>query len=186
MAATASVYIATSLDGFIARTNGNLDWLDQASSTVSAGEDCGYAAFMESVDVLVMGKNTYEKVRTLGDWPYGETPVVVLSRHPADPSIELPPGVSFSSEEPEQLHRRLSGEGAKKLYVDGGITIQRFLSAGLIDELIITIIPVLLGEGIPLFGPLGNDIHLTHRNTTTYDCGFVQVTYAVAHGGRYS
>ncbi|PHQ32261.1 dihydrofolate reductase family protein [Rhodopirellula bahusiensis] len=179
MSARACVFIATSLDQFIARSDGNLDWLDEANALVPPGEDCGYAEFMKSVDVLVMGRNTYEKVRTFGAWPYGETPVVVLSRNPIEFPDEMPAWVTHSAETPVELHRRLSKEGAQKLYIDGGLTIQRFLRAGLIDELVITVIPVLIGDGIPLFGSLPSDIRLTHRNTKAFDCGFVQSTYRV-------
>ncbi|QDS86300.1 Dihydrofolate reductase [Rosistilla ulvae] len=179
MSAKASVFIATSLDGFIARTDGNLDWLDAASATVPAGEDCGYSAFMESVDVLVMGRKTFEKVRTLGPWPYGDTAVIVLSRNPIPFPDDLPDCVTHSSESPAELHRRLSEQGAEKLYIDGGVTIQRFMRAGLINEMIITAIPVLLGDGIPLHGALDRDVRLNHRGTQTFDWGFVQSTYAV-------
>ncbi|MCC9654515.1 dihydrofolate reductase family protein [Rhodopirellula halodulae] len=179
MSADVSVFIATSLDGFIARKDGDLDWLDQANATVPEGEDCGYAEFMKSVDVLVMGRNTYQKVRTFGAWPYGETPVVVLSQNTIEFPEDFPNCVTHSAESPTDLHRRLSEEGAKKLYIDGGITIQRFLRAGLINEMIITAIPVLIGEGIPLFGLLEKDIWLTHQDTKIFDCGFVQSKYRV-------
>lgn len=185
MTATSAVFIATSLDGFIARTDGSLDWLDEASTTVPAGEDCGYAEFMTSVDVLVMGRNTYEKVRTLGPWPYGQTPVVVLSENVIPFPADVPAHVTHSAESPVELHHRLSAEGAKKLYIDGGATIQRFLQAGLVDELVITVIPVLLGSGIRLFGPLEQDIRLTHCGTKSLDCGFVQLTYAVIGASKH-
>ncbi|GAA4468985.1 dihydrofolate reductase family protein [Novipirellula rosea] len=179
MSAKASVFIATSLDGFIARPDGNLDWLDEANRTVPAGEDCGYAAFMSSVDVLVMGRKTFEKVRSFGDWPYGDTNVVVMSRTPVAFPADFPKCVTHSSETPADLHRRLSGDGAKHLYIDGGNTVRRFLNAGLIDEITLTVIPVLIGDGIPLFGPLEKDIKLTHLTTKIFDCGFVQTKYAV-------
>ncbi|MCM2369129.1 dihydrofolate reductase family protein [Aporhodopirellula aestuarii] len=179
MPAKSSVFIATSLDGYIARPDGSLDWLDQANRSVPAEEDCGYHAFMKSVDVLVMGRHTYETVRSFGNWPYGNTPVIVLSRNPLEIPDELSSSVSHSSESPADLHRRLSNEGAKHLYIDGGTTIQEFLRAGVIDELTITVIPVLIGSGIPLFGSLPHDIRLIHRNTTSFDFGFVQSTYQV-------
>ena len=165
MPARCSVFIATSLDGFIARPNGDLDWLDRANATVPEGEDCGYQAFMDTVDILVMGRHTYEK------------PVVVLSSNP----IDIPPDIdaTHSSESPQTLHARLSAEGAKRLYIDGGNTIQRFLAAGLITDLTITLIPILLGEGIPLFGPLPQDLSLTQRETLSYPFGFVQLKYEI-------
>ena len=178
MPARCSVFIATSLDGFIARPNGDLDWLDRANATVPEGEDCGYQAFMDTVDILVMGRHTYEKVRTFGAWPY-EKPVVVLSSNPIDihPDIDA----THSCESPQTLHARLSAEGAKRLYIDGGNTIQRFLAAGLITALTITLIPILLGEGIPLFGPQTEDIALTHQETLSYPFGFVQLKYETNH-----
>ena len=179
MKTKASVYIATSLDGFIARKDGALDWLDEANSTVPEGEDCGFQAFMDSVDALIMGRKTYEKVLSLGEWPYGRTPVVVLSRNSISFSDSLPDTVTHSSESPRDLLDRLSQEGVGHVYVDGGTTIQGFLSAGLIDEITLTVIPVILGGGIPLFGSLDQDIRLTHVHTTADDFGFVQTTYSV-------
>lgn len=179
MSANAAVFIATSVDGYIARTDGNLDWLDEANATVPEGEDCGYADFMEEIDVLVMGRNTYEKVRSFGQWPYGEKPVVVLSRNHIEFPNDIPDCVTHSAESPVELHRRLGNEGARKLYIDGGITIQRFLRAGLIREIVITTIPILLGDGIPLFGSLDRDIRLTLQSSRTFECGFVQTTYRV-------
>ena len=176
-----SVFIATSLDGFIAREDGNLDWLDRANTTVPAGEDCGYAGFMESVDVLVMGRNTFEKVLSLGAWPY-EKPVVVLSRSGLEIPSALRDTVSVSSESPTELVARLSDEGAEQLYIDGGLVIQSFLNEGLIDVLIITVIPVLLGSGLRLFGPLGSDLQLKHVATKFHDFGFVQHEYWVMRG----
>ena len=174
-----SVYIATSLDGFIARNDGGLDWLNEANATVPDGEDCGFHAFMDSVDALIMGRKTYEQVLSFGEWPYGRTPVVVLSRNPISFPPNVPEPVTHSSEPPHDLLERLSGKGVEHVYVDGGMTIQGFLAEGLIDEITVTVIPVLLGDGIPLFGPIVQDISLTHVRTTAFDFGFVQTTYSV-------
>ena len=179
MSAKVSVYIATSLDGFIARKNGEIDWLDAASATIPEGEDCGFRTFMDTVDVLIMGRKTYEKVLSFGEWPYGNTPVIVLSRTPIVFPNNLLNTVTHSSEKPSALYGRLSNEGAKHLYIDGGITIQRFLAEGLIDEITITLIPVILGEGISLFGSLEDDIRLSPLGTKFYEFGFVQLHYAV-------
>ena len=181
MTAKASVFIATSLDGFIARPDGSIDWLNEANKVVPDGEDCGYGKFMESVDVLVMGRNTFELVLTFAAWPYGNKRVVVLSSRPLIIPAGLPDTVSASSESPDVLVERLSAEGARRLYVDGGMTIQRFLAAGLIDDITITLIPVLLGQGRRLFGTVEKDIPLVHAATRTFDFGFVQITYRVAH-----
>ena len=181
MSAKASVFIATSLDGFIARPDGSIDWLNDANAVVPSGEDCGYNEFMSSVDVLVMGRNTFELALTFDAWPYEDKRVVVLSSKPLTIPVRLPNTVSASSESPDILVGRLSAEGAQRLYVDGGITIQRFLAAGLIDDITITLIPVILGQGRPLFGQTENDIALVHVATKTFEFGFVQIKYRVAH-----
>ena len=178
----ASVFIATSLDGFIARENGDLDWLegsDPSSQVVSDQEDYGYEAFMESIDVLVLGRISYEKVLSFGAWPYGTKRVIVLSSNIIEIPKKIAHSVSHSSESPKLLHKRLAEEGANRLYIDGGITIQRFLAEGLITDLCITIIPLILGGGIPLFGYLKDGILLKHIETKSYEFGFVQVMYEV-------
>jgi len=169
------VYIATSLDGFIARRNGDIDWLGKPP----AGEDYGYKKFMDTVDILVMGRNTYEKVQSFGFWPYGKTPVVVLTTRPLVIPEELAPSVETMSASPADVVAQLAERGAKHLYVDGGKTVQAFLDAGLIQQFIITTIPVLLGEGIPLFGPLQHDIALRHVETRAFPTGVVQSGYEV-------
>jgi dihydrofolate reductase len=179
----ASVYIATSLDGYIARSDGDIEWLSAASSDGSpgrSGEDYGYRAFLDTVDALVMGRRTYEKVLTFDEWPYGDLPVVVLSRGEVDVPERIAGTVEAMSGPPEELVGRLAERGATHLYVDGGATIQGFLAAGLIQQLIITRIPILLGEGIPLFGPLERDIRLRHLETRAYPNGLVQSRYEVA------
>lgn len=174
-----SVFIATSLDGYIAREDGDLDWLDAAQATVPAGEDCGYQALMQTVDVLVMGRKTYEKVLSFGAWPYGDTRVIVLSSEAIAFPDAIPDSVTHSSEDPLALCDRLLREGVKHIYIDGGNTIQRFLSAGLVDEITITIIPILLGAGVSLFGSLEDDVKLSCIDTKRYNFGFVQLKYRV-------
>ena len=174
-----SVFIATSLDGFIARRDGAIDWLDRANTLVTPGEDCGYSAFMSTVDALVMGRHTFEVVRSFPAWPYGATPLVILSRSLEQLPPGTPPTVSLSSQPPAELAADLGAKGFRHLYVDGGLTIQGFLAAGLIDEMIITTIPVLLGGGKPLFGDASADIWLTHQSTRVFDFGFVQNTYHI-------
>ena len=175
----ASVYVGTSLDGFIARRNGSIDWLNEAQGLVPKGEDCGYKAFMDSVDTLIMGRKTFEQVLTFGPWHYGDTPVVVLSHNPVTIPSNLPDTVSCSSESPQALLNRLSGQGVKHVYVDGGTTIQGFLAESLIDEITITRVPVILGDGIPLFGPMKKDLKLIQVSTKAYDFGLVQTTYQI-------
>ncbi len=174
-----SVFIAISLDGYISRKDGSIDWLNKANERVPSGEDCGFSEFFNSVDTLIMGRNSYEQVLTFKQWPYESKPVIVLSSKKISIPEFLPKTVSMSSESPKELVKRLSLNKTQHLYVDGGITIQRFLNAGLIDEMTITIIPILLGEGKPLFDKLDKDIHLNHLFTKAYDFGFVQTKYAV-------
>lgn len=179
MSIRASVYIATSLDGFIARPDGGIDWLEQASAAPS-DSDYGYQAFMESVDAIVMGRGTFEKALGFDPWPYAGRRVVVLSRTLAGLPSHLAGHAELSHSHPTALCARLEAEGARHLYVDGGRTIQSFLRAGLITDLIITTIPVLIGEGLPLFGPLGHDLALAHVATQAFPNGFVQHHYRPA------
>jgi dihydrofolate reductase len=169
-----SIFIGTSLDGFIARANGDLDFLPPGG-----GEPHGYDEFMASVDAIVIGRNTFETVLTLGPWPYGDKRVVVLSSRPIDLSAARGGVVEQMAGPPDQIVSQLAASGAHHLYVDGGITIQGFLRAGLIQRLIITRVPVLIGEGIPLFGPLPDDIRLRHVATRHYPSGLVSSEYHV-------
>ena len=172
---TVSVFIGTSLDGFIARPNGDLDFLPEGG-----GEPHGYDEFIASVDALVIGRKTFEKVLTFEAWPYGDKRVVVLSSRPVDLSAAGGgAGVEQMAGPPAEIVSRLAASGAHHLYVDGGITIQGFLRAGLIQRLIITRVPVLIGDGIPLFGTLERDIRLRHVATQHYPSGLVQSEYAV-------
>lgn len=174
-----SVFIAVSLDGFIARNDGALDWLDQANAGAAADEDTGYAAFIAMIDVLVMGRHTYEKVLGFGQWPYGGLRVIVLSTTGVTIPEAIRQTVESSKEDPRSLLERLAKEGCRHVYVDGGITIQAFLAGRLVDDLTITTLPVLLGSGKPLFGDLGRDIWLAHQHTKVFDSGFVQTRYCV-------
>jgi len=175
----ASVYIATTLDGFIARKNGDLDWLpgSDGEPVEQDNDDLGYKAFMNSVDVLVMGRNTYELVLSFGQWPYGNKRVVVLSNKLTKLSDKLPETVELRSYSPKELYIDLQESGSSHLYIDGGRTIQGFIEADLINEIIITRIPILIGDGIPLFGSLSKDKNLRHLETLTFDNGFVQSKY---------
>ena len=190
-----SVYIATSLDGFIARSNGNLDWLAGSSSDVAetpvsntsdssssgAPEDYGFWEFFNSIDTMVTGRGTFEFVASTGQWVYEGKRVIVLSSTMSSHDVpsNLVGKVEILSMEPADLAEKLADEGAEHVYVDGGITIQRFLHAGLIDELTLTRAPVLLGTGIPLFGELDADVHLRHVETKSFESGFLQSTYVV-------
>lgn len=133
---------------------------------------------MASVDALVMGRHTYETVLGFGSWPFGAKPVYVLSSSPLKPA---PAGavVHHLGGEPHAVVAELTRRGVQHAYIDGGVTIQRFLRSGLIDRLVITQLPVLIGQGIPLFGPLDRDIRVQHVRTETFSTGLVQTEYEV-------
>jgi dihydrofolate reductase len=169
-----SVFIGTSVDGFIARKNDDLDFLPEGG-----GEPHGYNEFMASVDALVIGRRTYEKVLTFGAWPYGSKRVVVLSSRPIDLSVVRGGVVEQMAGQPAEIVAQLAARGVHNLYIDGGVTIQRFLRAGMIQRLIITRVPVLIGDGVPLFGTLLHDVRLRHVATRHYPSGLVQSEYDV-------
>lgn len=171
----ASVFIGTSVDGFIARPNGDLDFLPPCG-----GEPHGYDEFMASVDVVVIGRKTFETVLTFAAWPYGEKRVVVLSSKPLNLSAVRGGIAEQMAGPPSDIVSNLAASGSHHLYVDGGITIQHFLRAGLIQRIIITRVPVLIGDGIPLFSTLPQDIRLRHVETQHYSSGLVKTEYRVA------
>ena len=173
-----SVFVGTSVDGFIARPHGELDFLPQGG-----GEPHGYNEFIATVDVIVIGRKTFETVLGFSGWPYGNTPVVVLSTRPLDFSTLPGARVEQMSGSPEEIVVQLSCRGFQHAYIDGGVTIQRFLRAGLIQRLTITRVPVLIGEGIPLFGALPRDLRLRHVRTQQYTSGLVKTEYEVLCGG---
>jgi dihydrofolate reductase len=173
-----SVFIATSLDGYIARPNGKLDWLENAAIK-DDHEDYGYQQFMAGVNSVVMGRRTFERIARYSEWPYKGKQVIVLSR-----SLKLPPAdfadkIDVFSRPVELLAVELQHHGVRKVYVDGGSTIQSFLSAGLIDDVILTQIPVLIGRGIKLFGELPEDVKLKLIQSQSFPSGFVQNHYRV-------
>lgn len=174
-----SVFIGASVDGFIARLNDDLDFLPPGG-----GEPHGYDEFIASVDAIVIGRKTFDKVLTFGAWPYGKKRVVVLSSRPLDLSIVSEGVVEQMGGTPADIISRLAASGAHHLYIDGGVTIQRFLIAGFIQRLIITRVPVLIGQGIPLFGALAEDISLQHVMTKHYESGLVQSEYRINHRPR--
>lgn len=171
-----SVFVGTSLDGYLARPDGALDFLPP-----DGGEPHGYEEFMASVDAVVIGRKTYETVLSFPQWPYGIKRVFVLSHHgiaraPAGAVVERLSG------DPKAILSQLGARGIRHVYVDGGLTIQGFLLAGLIQRLVITRVPVLIGEGIPLFGALPRDIRLRHVATRAFRSGLVQTEYHVETG----
>lgn len=172
-----AAYVATSLEGFIARPDGSIDWLEQAGLSTPAGEDYGYADFMASVDCLVMGRATFDMVRTFAEYPYTGKRVIVLSKTLTDVPKGFEDKVELHGTSLTALLAKLEHDGHKRAYVDGGKTIQTFIQAGLLDEIIITRVPVLLGAGLPLFGEVNDDVMLEHVSTRSYANGFVQSRY---------
>lgn len=166
-------YIATSLDGFIARTDGGIDWLPSPPE----GEDFGWSEFIADIDAIVMGRKTFEQVLSFGVWPYEGTPLFVLSSTLSEVPEHLAGKAECVCLEPDELMTYLSERGHRRVYVDGGQTIQSLLRGGLLDELIVTTIPVLIGSGIPLFGALEGDVSWHHLETETLLGGLVRSRY---------
>jgi dihydrofolate reductase len=168
------VYIATSLDGFIAKKNGSIDWLNEIPNP--DGNDYGFSDFMNNIDAIVMGRNTFELVLTFEEWPY-KKPVFVLSRTLQKVSDNLKDKVEIINCNPDAVVSLLNSRNYKNLYIDGGITIQKFLRNELIDEIIITRIPILLGSGIPLFAELVKGQKYEHIKTEIFNNALVKSHY---------
>ena len=168
-----TVYVGTSLDGFISRKDGDIDWLVKYQNK-EVHES--YNEFISRIDAMVIGRGTYEKVLSFPEWPY-EKKVFVLST-----SLKQIPGTlnekaTLVAMKPAALLNYLSDKGFSNIYVDGGKVIQSFLKEDLIDELIITRVPELIGTGIPLFGYLDNDLRFEHIKTNIYSDGLVKSQY---------
>lgn len=172
----ASAFIATSLDGYIARSDHRIDWLEEADS--DSTEDYGYEAFFSQITTIVMGRKTFEKIMTFPEWPYKNLRLILLSSTIKQVPDELADQVQIFNGEITDLATLLEAEGEKHLYVDGSQAIQAFIREGLMTDITITTLPILIGEGIPLFGgPLSKDIRLKHLITKAYNNGFVQTCY---------
>jgi len=175
---TGHVYIAISLDGFVARSDHTLDWLDKQQAE---GEEHGYEAFVEGVDGIVMGRGSYETVRGFDiDWPY-DKPVVVMSKTLTDADLppELVGKVRFVDQDPPELMRSLQAQGWSRAYVDGGKVVQSFMRCGLIEDLWLTIIPILIGDGVSLFGELDRDVDLELLGSEGFPSGLLQARYRI-------
>ncbi|WP_164661413.1 dihydrofolate reductase family protein [Tropicibacter sp. Alg240-R139] len=175
---TGHVFIATSLDGYVARPDHALDWL-MKQPTVE-GDDGGFSAFFDTVDGLIMGAGSFRTVAGFGKWPYTK-PVIVMSHSMVSDDIpdDLKSKVELSQLEPAALMESLDARGWSRAYVDGGRLVQSFLRAGLIADLTITQVPILIGQGIPLFGELDRDIDLKLAGAKTLTSGMLQTTYRV-------
>jgi dihydrofolate reductase len=168
-----SVFIAVSLDGYIARRDGSIDWLDAVQRP---GEDYGVRAFFDTIDALVVGRRTYETALGFPTWPYAGKHCVVLT-HATLPARH---GERFHAGDPRPVLAQLAAEGARRVYVDGGAVISHFLADGLVDDLTLSVIPILLGDGARLFGPGGVEKTLTLVRSQAYPSGLVQLEYRVA------
>lgn len=180
-----SVYIATSLDGFIARPDGSLDWLPGSDPNAEPAADSeavatDWTVFFESVDCLIQGRKTFEQVLEFGVWPYEGKRFIVLSERMGSVPEVVEGKVEIKSGDLQALVEQLASEGHQHLYIDGGQTIQSFLRQGLVTDMTIATAPVLIGKGIPLFGPLEEDIALEHVQTKALPGGMVQSTYEVS------
>ncbi len=173
-----SVFIATSVDGFIARPDGDVAWLHEIDP-LEDGDDAGYGEIFNAVDALVMGRGSFEKVLEFDPWPYGEKPVIVLSKSLTEAPSHLADVVSIDPASPRAFVEKILERGYEHIYLDGGKVIQSFLREGLVDEMTITTIPVLIGEGIPLFGSLEKDVKLKLLRSRSWSNGMVQSTYQV-------
>lgn len=167
------------MDGYIAKADGGLDWLEHDSRE----EDYGFNEFISKIDALVMGGNTFKKVIQFDQWYYGDTKVIVLSRSFSDSEIpgNLKEKVEISRQGPKEILSELAFRKYQNIYVDGGKVIRSFLKEKLIDEIIITIFPIVLGRGIPLFGQMDFEIKLDLINTRSFKTGLVQVHYATKY-----
>lgn len=173
------VFIATSLDGYIADKNGDLEWLN--SYPAPAEGDAGFSDFISSIDAIVMGRNTFEKVLSFGiEWPYSKK-VFILSNTLKRVDSSLSGRVEIIQGDLKVLIQSLNQKGFKELYIDGGQVIQSFLKLDLIDEMTITKVPILLGAGIPLFQNISSS-RWTHVKTETFSNGMVQSKYSREKG----
>jgi dihydrofolate reductase len=173
-----SVFIATSVDGYIARPDGDVAWLHEIDP-LEDGDDAGYGEIFNAVDALVMGRGSFEKVLEFDPWPYGEKPVIVLSKTLTELPPHLADVVRIDPASPRAFVKKILEWGYEHIYLDGGKVIQSFLREGLVDEMTITTIPVLIGEGILLFGQLEKDIKLKLLRSRSWPNGMVQSTYHV-------
>lgn len=174
-----SAFLGTSLDGFIADEQGGIAWLEDMNRRVPAGEDCGYAAFAAQVDAIVMGRHTFVQVLDFPEWPYDGKPVFVLSTTLAALPAAVRGRAELRDASPRDIVDELARRGHRHLYIDGGATIRRFLAAGLLDEITVTLVPTALGRGRPLFGPESRGLAFELVRSRSYPFGFVQNTYRV-------
>lgn len=172
-------YIATSLDGYIARKDGSLDWLEQDCWADPDGSDYGWKAHLASVDAMIMGKNTFLKILDIGQWVYGDLPVFVASKslRGEDVPEHLRTKVSIISGTASELAKKIREKNKSKIYVDGGKLLQSFIRACILNELVVTKMPVLIGSGISLFGEIDKDMKVKNLKTESFKSGVTQNHY---------
>lgn len=169
--------MAMSLDGFVARRDHALDWLNKQPTK---GEDHGFEEFQKSVDLIVMGSGSFRTVQGFGEWPYS-IPGIVLSRSMTQEDIpkDLRDRLEVSTLSPTELMAMLAKRSIDRVYVDGGAVIQSFLKAGLIRDMKITIVPILIGDGIRIFGETHGDTDLELKSATPFPSGLVDLVYEI-------
>jgi dihydrofolate reductase len=174
---TGHAFMAMSLDGFVARRDHALDWLVKQRTE---GEDHGYERFIAGVDGMVMGSGSFRTCLSFDTWPY-EKPVVVLSKRLTNADIpgRLEGKVRVSDQDPEDIMAALGEAGWARVYVDGATIIQSFIRAKLISDVTVTIVPILIGDGIKMFGQVASDIDLELRGHTAFPSGLVSLEYKV-------
>lgn len=172
MALHCSVFLGASLDGFIARKDGSLDWLKPFDES---GENYGFDEFFASVDTVLLGRKTYDVVLGFEKWFYAGKRCVVATHRPAASRH----GEAFMAGSPGELLTQLEATGSTRVYVDGGSLVSQFLGAGLIDALTISVAPILLGEGTPVTPNIGKDVRLDLREQRAFKSGMVQLRYAI-------
>lgn len=167
--------MAQSLDGFVARADHRLDWL---TSIPTHGDDHGYAAFTATIDGIVMGRGSYNNVLSFGEWPYTK-PVIVMSKSLTQHDVPeaIAGKVRVTDLEPAPLMKMLGEEGWSRAYIDGGLVVQSFIREGLVQDMVLTVAPVMIGEGKRMFGPWGCDVGLELVSSTTFKSGMVQLKY---------
>lgn len=181
-----SVYIATSADGYIATPDGSVEWLHSSGkkdADMSNNPDMGFAKFVNSVDCMIMGRKCMQVIASFDipdeQWPYRDIKIYTISNSLTEPPANLVGKVEMYSGDIKSLINKLEQQGFKHAYIDGGATITSFINLKLINEMTITKAPILLGEGIPLFGKLNNTINLKNAESVNFPNDFIQVKYDV-------
>ena len=167
-----SVYIAISIDGYIARSDGNLDWLDRVGGF---DEDYGFQTLLDSIDAVILGRKTYEAAATVPDWPYKGKRIVILS----NTLKTVREGAEIFRGDITQLLSQLNSDGIKHIWIDGGLTISKFLNLQMVDSMTLSVIPVILGAGIPLYHAIDKELSCSLVSSQSYPSGLVQLKYEI-------